>query len=159
MIRVIVCEIVLISVLLTVGTGCSTTATEGNQSLTQENIAKITKGVTTRAQIEQMLGAPDQVTLLPDGRRMMTHQGSETKVDWSSRFVQGAVPFMAFVPMSDTTTMKRQTLQIMLDRRDVVEDYEFEDGGTQTSQTASAFGARSETKSVAADPTTRRSPN
>jgi hypothetical protein len=148
---------VLTSLVLTVGAGCSTTTTEGNQSLTEGNVTKITKGVTTRAEIEDILGQPDEVTLLPDGCRTMTYQGSETKFDWLSVVVQGLMPF--YVPMKDPNTTRRQVLQIILDRNNVVEDYEFENGGTETTQTASAFGTHSETKSGVADPTTQGSPN
>jgi hypothetical protein len=143
LIRLIACGIVFAALVIASGVGCSTTSTVGNQNLTEGNVGKIVKGVTTKAEVEQMLGPPDQMTLQADGRRMMTYQGSQTSVGWSSRFVQSALPFMAFVPMSDTSTMKQQTLQIMLNREEIVEDYEFENGGSETSQTASAFSAHS----------------
>jgi outer membrane protein assembly factor BamE (lipoprotein component of BamABCDE complex) len=131
--------------------GC-TSSSFGNQNLTQDNVSKITKGVTTRDEVVKLLGEPDNVSLLPDGRRMMMYQGMQNNSNQTGRIMQYVVPFAALVPTSETNTMHRQSLQIYVGKDNVVQDFEFADNTSQTKTTASAFGAHTEQTTPTASP-------
>src|SRR5579862_8668243 len=125
--------------LIFVGSGCMTAAT-GNQGITQDNVSKIQKGLTTRDQVIGILGQPDDTRLMPDGRRMMFYQGTQTKADFGQRVFQ-AVPLVGvLVPTTDTKSVRRESLQIYIDATNVVQDYEFSDNTSETKTTESAFG-------------------
>jgi outer membrane protein assembly factor BamE (lipoprotein component of BamABCDE complex) len=125
------------------GSGC-VTATIGNQTLTQDRVSKIQKGVTTRDQVIELLGQPNQVQLSADGRHMLFYMGTQMKADYGERVFQ-AVPIIgAVVPTSDTQNVRRESLQIFIDASNVVTDYEFSDNTSETKTTVSAFGGHVE---------------
>jgi len=119
-------------------------ATTGNQGITQDNVSKIQKGVTTRDQVVAILGEPTNSQPLTDGRRMMLYFGTQQKADFGQRVFQ-AVPLVGvLVPTTDTKSVRRETLQIYLDSANVVQDYEFSDNTSETKTTESAFGGHAE---------------
>lgn len=118
--------------------------TAGNQELTEDNVSKIEKGVTTRQQVVALLGEPDVTRLLADGRRTMFYRGTQMKSDFGQRVFQ-AVPIIGMtVPTTDTHTTRQESLQIILDGNDVVRDFEFSDNTTQVKTTESLFGGHAE---------------
>jgi hypothetical protein len=135
------------------GSGCATTS-YGNQNLTPDKISQIKKGVTTKTEVVDLLGQPDTVGMMPDGRRMMMYSGMQGKYDDSQEMYQ-AVPIVgALVPEHTTQTMRRQSLQIMLDANDVVQDYEYSDNTAQQNSTLSAFGMHNEETTTSNVPST-----
>ena len=62
---VAVCLVLLLAGL---GAGCVSN-TSGSPALTAENVKRINKGVTTRAQVEAIFGPPANLTMLSDGKR------------------------------------------------------------------------------------------
>jgi outer membrane protein assembly factor BamE (lipoprotein component of BamABCDE complex) len=132
-------------------TGCVSSST-GNQRLTNDNVAKITKGVTTRAEVVALLGEPESVSLMSDGRRMMMYRAIQQNGDKSGTIVRAIVPFAAFFPSSDTNTTRMQTLQIYVGSNNVVQDYEYSDNTSEMKTTASAFGAHTEESTTPNDP-------
>ena len=125
-------------------TGGCTSSSYGNQNLTQNNVSKIVKGVTTRDQIITLFGEPTSVSMLADGRRLMMYQGFQNSGNMTGSVLQTAIPFGVLVPASDTHTTRRESLQIFLGSDSVVQDFEFADNSSQTKTTASAFGAHTE---------------
>jgi hypothetical protein len=123
--------------------GCSSSS-YGNQNLTQDNVSKIVKGVTTREQIITLFGEPTNVSMLADGRRLMMYQGFQGSGNKSGRMLQTAIPFGGLVPVSETHTAHRESLQVFLRSDSVVQDFEFADNTSQTKTTASVFGAHTE---------------
>jgi outer membrane protein assembly factor BamE (lipoprotein component of BamABCDE complex) len=105
-------------------TGCKTT-TVGTK-LEPSKVAQIKKGVTTRAELEQLFGPPTAVAIKPEGKRELTYQFNELNMH-ANNFIPGAG---LFVGTSDT---KSQTLTVVLTAAGVVEDFEF-------LNTASAIG-------------------
>ena len=126
------------------GSGC-VSGTAGNQELTRDHVSKIEKGVTTRQQVVEMLGEPESTQLLADGRRTMLYMGTQSKSDFGERVFQGVPIIGAVVPTTDTQSVRRETLQIILDGSDVVQDYEFSDNTSETKTTTSMFGGHVET--------------
>jgi len=94
--------------------------------------SQIQKGVTTRAEVEKNLGTPDYVSMLPDGRRTLIYRYFESQAKG-----QSFIPYAGmFVGGSNN---KQQTLQIMISKNNLVEDYEFSEKATETS--SNPFGA------------------
>jgi hypothetical protein len=88
-------------------------------------VESIKKGVTTRSDIEQMFGAPMNVSIMGDGRRTMMYHYSETDTHVKgTTFIPVVGPFMGG---SEGTTHNQQ-LQVILTKADVVEDYVMNDG-------------------------------
>lgn len=110
----------LIGGLLT--TGCGTTG----QKVEHDKVSQIKKGVTTRAEVETLLGSPTNVMIVGNGKRVMSYQYWESK----------AKPGM-FIPYANLvvggSNSRQQMLQIMLDEKNIVEDYEFSDRVSETS--------------------------
>jgi len=96
----------------------------GNK-LDSDAVHRIQKGVTTRAQVEAMLGPPGMMSLLPDGRRQGMYIFSQTKGD--ALFYTPYVNYFA-----GGTINRKQTLQVVY-KDDVVQDYEFSDTTEHTS--------------------------
>lgn len=86
--------------------------------LDSAKIAQIVKGKTTRAEVEVLLGKPEQTMLIADGRRMMSYNYSAMDSK-----VKGLAPWN----IKANITTRTQTLQIYLTKDAVVEDYEFND--------------------------------
>jgi outer membrane protein assembly factor BamE (lipoprotein component of BamABCDE complex) len=134
------------------GAGC-VSGTTGNQELTQDHVSKIEKGVTTRQQVVEILGEPESTQLLGDGRRTMFYIGTQSKSDVGQRVFQGVPIIGAVVPTTDTQSVRRETLQIILNGSDIVQDYEFSDNTSETKTTTSMFGGHVETVTTPNDST------
>lgn len=137
MIRFLVSFGVLLA--LAMASGCVTSGTQ----LAREDVDQIERGVTTRAEVEERLGAPDYVAMMGDGRRMLSYHYTSAKST-----PQSFIPYYGVFRSSATT--KRQYLQIVVSANGVVEDYEFSD--KEGVQTAGLLGQRSEERPVAAAP-------
>lgn len=111
----------LIGVLLIIS-ACATYGTKMNRT----QVDQIQKGVTTRAQVETMLGPPSHVTMMPDGQRMLMYMYNDTQMKATS-FIPYAGAFMG------GSTGQSQQLQIMLGKDNIVQDYEFSDVTRDTS--------------------------
>ena len=157
MTRAIVCGIVLLGLVL-VGLGCATT-TVGNQGLTQDNVSKIQKGVTTRDQVVEILGQPDDIQLLADGRHVMFYHGMQGNADFGQRIFQGVPIIGAIVPTTDTQTVRREFLEVSLNANNIVEDYQFSDNTSETKTTLSVFGGHAEQTTMSNIPATQGSPH
>ncbi|MEA2708916.1 MAG: hypothetical protein QOF78_1517 [Phycisphaerales bacterium] len=117
------------------GIGCASTSSGTKMETTQ--VSKIERGVTTRAQIEQMFGPCGSITLMGDGRRMMLYSYHETDTH-----VKGTtfIPFAgAWMGGSEGTTRSQQ-LQVILTRADVVEDFVMNDGTTKMDYSHNPLG-------------------
>ncbi len=109
--------------LVILGIGCASSS--HGTKIEESRVSEIQKGVTTRAQIQQMFGQPMNVSLMGDGRRMMVYSYTQ-----SDTHVKGTsfIPFAgAYMGGSEGTT-EHQQLQIVLNKADVVEDYELSSG-------------------------------
>jgi outer membrane protein assembly factor BamE (lipoprotein component of BamABCDE complex) len=120
--------------------GCSQTIQSGPQ-IQQTDVSKIQKGVTKRAQIDAMFGAPTMVTLLGDGRRMAIY--STVTSNSSTQFNPvTAIPIVGlFAGDPVTATTRTQSLQVIYNASQVVVDYEFTDNTTNMSASPSALGS------------------
>lgn len=82
-------------------------------------VAQITKGVTTRQQVEQILGPCMNVVLGPDGRKTMYY------TYWST---QGSAKIgVTMMPGNSQVSTRDQRLQVSLTKDGIVEDFEFAD--------------------------------
>jgi len=82
----------------------------------RSKVSKIQKGVTTRAEVEALMGPPSSVTVLPGGLgRILMYDSWELK----------SVPLPWPIPSKATT--RNQMLEINLNKNDIVEDYELVD--------------------------------
>lgn len=97
-------------------TGCMSHGTKVEAS----KVDKIEKGVTTRAEVEQMLGPADSVFVHPDasGKRTMQYFGQQSQVKAQS-FIPG---YNMFASGAKT---QRQNLQILIGSDGKVLDYEY----------------------------------
>lgn len=104
---------------LAASSGCMNTSS--GTPISTAAVSTIEKGKTTRAEVEALLGKPEMVMMLGDGRRMMSYAYTATKV--------GINPATAILGpfASGGGTSRTQTLQIFLTRDGVVEDYELSD--------------------------------
>ena len=101
----------------------------------QAKVDKIQKGVTTRAEVEQQLGQPSHVSMMLDGGRTLYYQYFESQQKGTN-----------FIPFNfhHGSTDRRQSLQVLVDKNNIVKDYEFSDKTGETN--ANPFNAsRSET--------------
>jgi len=89
----------------------------------KDKVSQIKKGVTTKAEVELLLGHPAHTSMAGDGRRMMTYNFTEAS---STQYI----PVVGlFAGGSSTHT---QSLQIMITKSGVVEDYEYSDNSQNT---------------------------
>lgn len=103
------------AVFLALQTGCASVGTT-NTNYVQD----IHRGVTTRSDVEAKLGMPNTVSLLGDGRTILIYNYREYRTQTGT-----LIPFFGFVNFGLNT--KDQSLQIMLDQKDVVVDYVYTD--------------------------------
>lgn len=130
-----------LAVAMSIGCSVPTSSHTGTQ-ISQSAVSRIRKGVTTRKEIESLLGPPMGVTMMGEGRRMMMYSGTEVH---TSTNLNMAIPIIgAMIPGRDENTSRIQSLQIVLNRNDVVEDFEFSDNTTEAGGTYSAFGGHGE---------------
>jgi hypothetical protein len=87
---------------------------------------------------------PQSTQLLGDGRRTMFYIGTQSKSDIGERVFQGVPIIGAVVPTTDTNTTRRETLQVILNANDVVQDCEFSDNTSEVKTTTSMFGGHTD---------------
>ncbi len=139
--------LVAVAMIAITSIGCYSAST--GTKIEKTKLTQITKGVTTRAQVEEMFGPPMHVAMRSNGGRMMMYSGTETS---GSINLVGAIPLVGLVaPGQSKDRTRTQSLQIMLNKDDVVEDYEFNDNTRNTTMTSSAFGAHAESSSTGSD--------
>ena len=119
--------------------GCYSTS-HGNP-IDSNKVAGIQKGVTTRSQVEAMLGQPTNVSMLGDGRRMMTY--SHTDVDTHAKGTS-FIPVVGMFAGGATGEQHTQTLQVMLDKNDVVQDYEYNNNTKNVDSTGGVYGTHTQ---------------
>jgi outer membrane protein assembly factor BamE (lipoprotein component of BamABCDE complex) len=88
-------------------------------------VAQIVKGKTTRGEVEALLGKPDSSSLLPDGRRALAYNYSNTKMSVNA----GSMMLSAMTGRGGGAngTTRTQSLQIYVTKDGIVEDYELSD--------------------------------
>lgn len=107
------------AILLVLFVGC---ASVGNK-IDMANVSKIQKGVTTRAEMEQMFGKPMNVSLMPDGTVMAMWFYSK-----ASNNVQNFIPIVNLVQTKvDSQT---QTLQAFFDDKGVLKNFATNDSNS-----------------------------
>jgi outer membrane protein assembly factor BamE (lipoprotein component of BamABCDE complex) len=113
--------------------GCASNTYESGTPMSADKISQIKKGVTTRAEVEALLGPPDFVSLVGDGKRVMSYHYSSTQTEahaTAATFIPYAGLFVGGAKgQSQTHT---QTLQVILNAANVVQDYEFDDNTGNT---------------------------
>jgi outer membrane protein assembly factor BamE (lipoprotein component of BamABCDE complex) len=131
--------------------GCASSSL-GNQNLTQDKVNQIKKGATTKDEIISLLGQPDQVSLMGDGRRMMLYSGAQTNVNGTSTVLIGSVPLVgAFAPRQTTETTHRQTLEVILDSSDIVQDYQYSQNANETDTSMGGLSTNVQQKQLPID--------
>jgi outer membrane protein assembly factor BamE (lipoprotein component of BamABCDE complex) len=97
-------------------------------------VAQIVKGKTTRVEVEALLGKPDTTSLLPDGRRTLAYNYSDTKtsVNGASMMLYGMTGGLAGGSNGVKAATRTQGLQIYVSKEGVVEDFEFNDSTRDT---------------------------
>jgi outer membrane protein assembly factor BamE (lipoprotein component of BamABCDE complex) len=118
-----VAVIVLIAASALFAGGCASSSY--GTKLDNNKVTQIQKGVTTRAQVEQMFGSPVNISLMGDGRRTMMYSYTE-----SNTHADGTnfIPVYNMFHHSASGTTHNQQLQVILTKADIVEDYVFNDG-------------------------------
>lgn len=101
---------------LTLQIGCTSVGMMTDTS----HVQTIQKGATTRADVEAKLGLPNMVSVMGDGSKIFIYNYREYRTQSGT-----LIPFFGFVDFAFNT--KDQTLQIMLDRKDIVVDYVYTD--------------------------------
>lgn len=119
---------VLLVLLLLQNAGCMTSSY--GQKIEAAQVNSIQKGVTTRPELEAKFGAPIHTALMPDGRRSLHYTYHESKMKGET--------LIPFYPGGGADS-RQQTLQVILDANNVVQDYEFSDTTGETK--VNAFGA------------------
>jgi hypothetical protein len=101
---------------LTLQIGCTSVGMMTDTS----HVQTIQKGATTRTDVEAKLGLPNMVSVMGDGSKIFIYNYREYRTRSGT-----LIPFFGFVDFAFNT--KDQTLQIMLDRKDIVVDYVYTD--------------------------------
>lgn len=136
-------------------TGCSSVNAESGTLMSQDKIAQIKKGVTTRAEVEALLGPPANVAMMPEGKRVMSYSYTSTKGEGHAT----AASFIPYVGMfaGGTKTegqMRIQNLQVMLNAQGIVDDYEFSDNTNSINSTTGGFmGISNQSTTTTSQPT------
>jgi outer membrane protein assembly factor BamE (lipoprotein component of BamABCDE complex) len=100
--------------------GCGTTS---GVKVEASDLSFITKGKTTKAQLVEHLGEPTQRTTNSKGDDIYSWSYSKSTIDAKS-----FIPFAGFVLGGGTT--KSQELEVRLNKKGIVSDYQFSDGTT-----------------------------
>lgn len=96
-------------------------------------VSRIRKGVTTRAEVEAMLGTPAYTSMIGDGRRLLCYSHTNTNA------AANLSTFIPLMPASATGQTQTQTLQVMVRKSGIVDDYEFNEGTTASHYSESPF--------------------
>jgi hypothetical protein len=96
---------------------------------------------------------PDKVNQIQgDGRRMMLYSGAQTNVNGTSTVLIGSVPLVgAFAPRQTTETTHRQTLEVILDGNDVVQDYQYSQNANETDSSMGGLSTNTQEKQLPVD--------
>ena len=89
----------------------------------QETVSQIKKGVTTKDEVEALLGPPTNISMLGDGRRMMLYNFMEVSTQATAT---SFIPFVGGL-IGGAGQQRTQSLQIIITKSGVVEDYEYLD--------------------------------
>lgn len=107
--------------------GCATTMSYGVK-FDRNKVSQIKKGVTTRAEVEALFGQSAYVSLMGDGRRMMSYSFTDMSV---APTPEAYIPVVNLISYGIKNKVRTQTLQIILSKTDIVEDYEYTDNATK----------------------------
>ena len=133
--------------------GCAS-ATTGTP-MESNQIAQIKKGVTTRKEIFQIFGDPENEIEMPGNRKVLFYQSMAYKGDSETiMFIPIVGPF---IPHDDKSSTRQQLLRITLNANDVVEDYDFTDKTHDTVVHMVPFGAHAVGKTINKVPDTEPS--
>ena len=99
--------------------GCMSTG----QKMDQSKVDQIKKGVTTRAELETMFGTPFNVAMMGEGKRMMVFMFATVQVKATNY-----IPVIGH--LVGGTDDRQQILKVILNKDNIVEDYEFSDKST-----------------------------
>jgi len=129
---------------------------EYGTKLDASKVSQIKKGVTTRVEVEALLGPPATVSMYgADGKRMMSYSYMSTSSEGSGT-INMFYPAGSQIDARARTRM--QTLQVVLDKSGIVEDYEFNDGTTNTKSSGDLLNRTTTSTSTATPPTTETKP-
>lgn len=105
--------------------GCAINTTIGEE-ITPNKLATITKGKTTRSEIEAAFGQPSSMTLVPDGTFRAMYIYSEDK---RSMNPSGFIPIVGMFNSGATQKNYMQGLTITYSSSGVVQDYAYMEHG------------------------------
>ncbi|MBI2814256.1 MAG: outer membrane protein assembly factor BamE [Opitutae bacterium] len=137
--------------------GCS--STEYGTKIDGNKLTQIKKGITTRAEVEALLGPPMSVTMMTDGKRMLVYQYSATSSNPTGGGIAAAAlsvinPIGDLIGVGSKTQTRTQMLQIVVNSAGIVDDYEFNDGSSTTkAQTGGIVDSSSTTTKTSAPET------
>jgi hypothetical protein len=117
--------------------GCAS-STNGTTALTDDNVKHITKGVTTRKDIETTFGPPYAVSITGGGKRVMTYMYSSS--DMHIKPVT-YIPVVGMFAGGSQTQVESRSLQIIVNENNVVEDFQFNDSGRNIDRSGGAYAA------------------
>jgi outer membrane protein assembly factor BamE (lipoprotein component of BamABCDE complex) len=126
----------LASCLLLSLVACSSVDNESGVKVDANKVSQIKKGVTSRAEVEALLGPPTMVSMMPEGRRVLNYTYTATKVEGHATAAT-YIPYVGlFAGGSKAEGQTRmQHLQIMVNAQGIVDDYEFQDNTTDMAGT------------------------
>jgi len=138
-------------------TGCASVHTESGVQISQDKVAQIRKGVTTRAEVEALLGPPTNVSMMGAGKRMLTYHYTST--DASSH--PTATTFIPYAGLFTNTAKaeaqtRTQLLQVMLNAQGVVDDFEFSDNTKNTEASTGGLLGANQTTNETVQPTSSK---
>jgi len=134
--------------------GCFSNNAEYGTQMSADKVSQIKKGVTTRAEVEALLGPPMMVSMMPDEKRMLMYSYTSTQTE-AHATAATYIPFVGGVVGGGKAQlqMRTQTLQVMINAKDVVEDYEFSDNTNNTAGASSGFMGMNSTSTTTTAPT------
>jgi hypothetical protein len=140
------CVIVICLASLVIGFvgGCASSSS-GSSSLSADKVNQIHKGVTTKAEVVAMFGPPENVAMLPGGKRVMNYYFMQTEMHDDP---QAFVPVVNMFAAKAEGQTNRRTLQVNLDANDVVEDFQYSDDTSKTEMTGGFLGNSSKSTPV-----------
>jgi outer membrane protein assembly factor BamE (lipoprotein component of BamABCDE complex) len=124
---------IIVPCLLLILAGCVSQTSETGTKLDATKVAQIKKGITTRAEVEALLGPPTNVDMMAEGKRVLSYNYTQNQVNahpTATAFIPGASLFTSTAQAD--AKMQMQTLQVMVNAAGIVDDYEFSDNTTNT---------------------------
>lgn len=100
--------------------GCTTSHSMG-QKVSAAKATEIQKGITTRAEVEQMFGPPMTVSIRPDGGRHLIYVHAENT---ARRSGLAFVPVVGMFAGKGSASVGQQTFQVVVDKNNIVQDFE-----------------------------------